>query len=120
MLKFGGMIASGIKWIGGQVGIFGNMAETSPQGLLVAVARSGPVELVRARCSAILGSRSREPPAVDEIEIPGTVAVVVQPGSAATHGLGNVLVGCSTRGVDEVETRFGGDLDECNVGTWLT
>jgi len=30
MLKFGRLIASGIKWIGSQVGIFGNMAERSP------------------------------------------------------------------------------------------
>ena len=32
MFQFGGLIASGIKWIGGQVGIFGNMASNSPRG----------------------------------------------------------------------------------------
>lgn len=32
MLKFGGLIASGISWLGGQVGIFGGMAAKSPRG----------------------------------------------------------------------------------------
>ena len=32
MFQFGGMIASAIKWMGGQAGIFGGMAEKSPRG----------------------------------------------------------------------------------------
>ena len=32
MFKFGGMIASAISWVGGQVGIFGGMAAKSKRG----------------------------------------------------------------------------------------
>ena len=32
MLKLGGLVASGISWLGGQVGIFGGMAAKSPGG----------------------------------------------------------------------------------------